>query len=331
MHLSDALFMQRSCAAAAAVVLTTFCYFAIARPSMERAITPAHLRRKGASGMLFRARASPAQRPSPLCEADDGKRRGAPSALHVYVLSEDATRTGELVRSLLSATRAGEGVNETLHVVAMVGGEARAPQRHGDGARAIVHLSLAQLLSHPDARHQRHPQEQKQKPQEEHGTGRTLVIVLGDRMEPSPMYALWFLSQSCFGGGGEGNNNNNNSPGGEEARTPAALIAGGRWSDGGDGLALSAEEWTAYLALERGGGGEGRVSIPSILAYARARIPNATVTFPALEDGRVFVRAERQNPAYVERRPKLVRAWDPFHTPMRAQWPSMTQSVSGPS
>jgi hypothetical protein len=117
----------------------------------------------------------------------------------------------------------------------------------------------------------------------------TLVIVLDDYMDPSPMYALWFLTQHC-------------------AKPNATAIAGGGGGKGlhTAGLAMSAEVWNAFL-IHRATNHTSTVSV-----YV-SRLPNASVVFPSIDESMeyAFVRLEWQDPVLMEHPPKLMRAWNP--------------------
>ena len=109
------------------------------------------------------------------------------------------------------------------------------------------------------------------------GNASLVVVLLEDAMEVSPFFALWFLLQ----------------------RTPG-VTAGGGCPSHPAGLAVDSQLWNQVV--DRG--------LPLVCNNC------TTASFPALSDGRVFVRHEFQPPARAERSPKLVRSWDLS----RSQW-----------
>jgi len=111
------------------------------------------------------------------------------------------------------------------------------------------------------------------------GNASLVVVLLEDAMEVSPFFALWFLLQ----------------------RTPG-VTAGGGCPSHPAGLAVDSQLWN-QVVVDRGG-------LPLVCNNC------TTASFPALSDGRVFVRHEFQPPARAERSPKLVRSWDLS----RSQW-----------
>ena len=127
-----------------------------------------------------------------------------------------------------------------------------------------------------------------------HSDNETLVVIFDDHMDPSPLFALWFLIQRCIS-------------------TNATAIAGGMESDGVfAGLAMSKAVWNDIVLDPTTDTIHNTASVISYLS----NIPNATVVVPhTTADDRVFVRSEWQNPAYVEHEPKLMRSWDIEHKP----------------
>jgi hypothetical protein len=129
-----------------------------------------------------------------------------------------------------------------------------------------------------------------------------LVIALDDHMEPSPLHALWFLIQYChtkasaIAGGGEGIDS-----------TTGLAVDGAVW----DGFA----EWIATSNLTSAANNITQPSTALLIDYLSSSTPNASIVFPSIGGGNLFVRSEWQNPAYVEHAPKLTRTWNPEKEP----------------
>ena len=109
-------------------------------------------------------------------------------------------------------------------------------------------------------------------------SGDTLIIVLDDRMEPSPMHALWFLENK------------------------GTLTAGGG-IESINGIAMGIAVWNGFVQVAK------HHNYSAVVAYV-STLPNASITFPSVGKY-TFVRSEWQNPVYIERAPKLMRSWDP--------------------
>ena len=112
----------------------------------------------------------------------------------------------------------------------------------------------------------------------------SLVVVLHDAMEVSPFFALWFLLQ----------------------HTDTVVSSGGGSPLHPAGLAVDYLMWNEVV----------RVLRHRSVYDAITSVCNCTAVFPALSDGRVFVRHAFQSPMRVEHSPKLVRSWDLS----RSQW-----------
>jgi hypothetical protein len=100
----------------------------------------------------------------------------------------------------------------------------------------------------------------------------------------------------------------------------SAIAGGGYDFQSISGLAMEADTWNGFIRWTA----HNRSSIERIASYV-ASLPNASIFFPSIKGGRVFMRAEWQNPVYVEQPPILVRAWDPAKTPV---WNAV--EVAGP-
>jgi hypothetical protein len=131
-------------------------------------------------------------------------------------------------------------------------------------------------------------------------SNRTLVIMLEDHMEPSPLHALWFMIQWCA----------------LDQPNRTAIAGGGVDPTSATGLAMAAELWDGFVrwATPFAANDTTHSSITDAAVTYLSQLPNASIVLPATKGG-VFVRDEWQNPAYVEHQPKLVRAWDPAKEP----------------
>lgn len=186
-----------------------------------------------------------------------------PSIIHIHIFANDARRLDLLVRALDAADYGPVVANITVLGDCSLGFS--GPWQHG-GYSCTTPIGNA--------------------------SDGALVIVFDDFMEPSPMYALWFLVQRC-------------------AHPSATAVAGGGSSmDDATGLAMTADVWNGFVAW-----GDAGNSTAALAMYIES-IPNASVIFPSLES-HTFVREEWQNPYRTERPPKLMRSWDPERTP---QW-----------
>ena len=191
--------------------------------------------------------------------------------IQLYLFAKDANHVRRLVQSLNAADYGPATANLTIF------GDRDVVQKlemweHG-GYRFFTR-SLAQLRLHDEKEEQ-------------------LVIVFGDEMDPSPLYAMWFLIQRC-------------------AHANTTAIAGGRESGGKvSGLAMSMDVWNSFINAPN-----SSATTDSVLTHI-SNLPNASMIIPSTTgNNHAFVRAKWQNPAYVEHDPKLMRSWDPAHKPV---------------
>lgn len=126
----------------------------------------------------------------------------------------------------------------------------------------------------------------------------TLVVVLEDHMETSPLHGLWFMTQWCATHV-DGTNHTTVIGGGREDEFDTA------------GLAMDPDTWNSF-AREINHTTSSTVTTQAILNHI-ALLPNPSIILPA--HGNVFVRQQWQNAAYVERNPRLTRTWDPVKEP----------------
>ena len=176
-------------------------------------------------------------------------------ALRVFVISSDGTRLPRLVGMLENAVYPG-GLRVDLVIV--------GARRRNTSDLRWSHGALSSSSGLVPV------------------TDESLAVVLGDAMEISPFYALWFLLQW-------------NTP----------LVSGGGDRLRPAGLAVSSRLWNSASARP----------LPELLD-ALVAVCHCSAVFPMLGDGRVFVRHEYQLPVLAERYPILVRAWNLS----RSQW-----------
>ena len=198
--------------------------------------------------------------------------------IHLCVFASDVKQMRRLVRSLGSAAYGPARVNLTIF------GDNAIVQRLDDewqlGAYRFVTGSLGQMRLDANA------------------TDNTLVIMLEDHMEPSPLHALWFLIQRCA----------------LDQPNRTAITGGGVDTASITGLAMTAGLWNGFVRWATRATNETVSITEAAVLYLSQQLPNASIIFPATKEG-VFVRGEWQNPAYVEHQPKLVRVWDPVKEP----------------
>ena len=191
--------------------------------------------------------------------------------IHIFIFANDPKRVNRLVLSLDSAAYSQTTVNLTI-----VGDDSVVQRLKGwrHGAYRFATKSLLQLHLH---------------------SKNALVILLDDHVEPSPLYALWFLIQHC--------------------QTNASAIAGGgNGINNVAGLAIPATTWNSFVQWTSSTN-HTRITTALVVDYLSSLSPNASMVFPSIGSGNAFVRSEWQSPAYVEHAPKLTRTWDPVKEP----------------
>lgn len=196
--------------------------------------------------------------------------------IHIVVFARDAKRTHRLVRSLDSA-----GYGQTTVNLTIAGDSSSVVQRLKEwrhSAYRFATRSLAQLRIHDN-------------------NNRSFVVVFDDFMEPSPLFALWYLIQYC--------------------QTNASAIAGGgEGVDNVAGLAMSAAVWNSFIRWASSNNNTlADLTTALVMDYFISNSSNTTIVLPSIGGGNAFVRSEWQNPAYVEHAPKLTRTWDPVKEP----------------
>lgn len=198
--------------------------------------------------------------------------------VHLCVFGSDAKRVRRLVRSLGVAAYGPARANLTIF------GDSSIVQRLDDewplSAYRFVTRSMGQMRLDANT------------------TNNTLVIMLEDHMEPSPLHALWFMIQGCA----------------LDQPNHTAIAGGGVNAASATGLGMTAELWNQFVRWAAHAATNETHSITDAAVAYLSQLPNATIVLPAAKEG-VFVRDEWQNPAYVEQHPKLVRTWDPVKEP----------------
>ena len=199
--------------------------------------------------------------------------------VHICIFAKDPKRTQRLIRTLNTA---GYGLAKVTLTIA--GNNESVPSQKP--------LDLTDW-THDGYKFATESVEQMYAPQQ---SSATVVIALDDSMEPSPLHALWFLIQYC--------------------QTNATAIAGGRGDKNNEvaGLAMDSDVWNGFVKSHPNKTAPSDLAIESIMDYFNQMTPNtSSIIFPS--GGHTFVRAEWQNPAYVEHAPKLTRAWNPAKEP----------------
>lgn len=260
MHPRHAILLQAS-TAIAAILLT---YLTLMRPGRS-----AHSTRHNLPRILV-----PKTRQTFDIAATMGCAGEVPN-VHICVFARDAKRLHRLARALGHASYG----QKRRRVVVTVLGDSKVVQRLdaelGPGTYSFTTKTLPRIR----------PENQ------------TMVLVLEDHMEPSPLLGLWFMTQWCALADANG--------------TTTVVGGGGESESDAAGLAMSAETWNS-VARAANHNASAAVTTRTMLEHI-ATLPNASIILPA--PGNVFVRQEWQNAAYVERSPKLTRAWDPVKEP----------------
>ena len=203
--------------------------------------------------------------------------------IHIFVFAQEAKRTRKMVQTLSSAGYVqSDVVNLTIVSDNVTLRDFKPKWTHG--ALEIATNSLEQL--------------ELRKRMDVASYYNALVIILDDHSEPSPLFALWFLIQHCH--------------------TNASAIAGGvgKGMDLVSGLALDADIWDGFIAWAlESNHSLTSISTASVIEFLVSLPHGSSIVFPSINGGNTFVRAEWQNPAYVEHEPKLTRTWDPVKEP----------------
>jgi hypothetical protein len=197
--------------------------------------------------------------------------------IELMILSKDITHTRRLVQTLNTAAYGHGGVNLTIFCDKSLVQELSPVWTIGGFKFATRSLSQLKIRNHSE----------------------TMVVVMEDHLQPSPLFALWFIMQRCTI-----NIRQLNS---------SAIAGGGDSFQSISGLAMEAETWNRFIRWTlHNRSSSSNHFIENIASYISS-LPNASIFFPS---NNVFVRTVWQNPVYVEQPPILVRTWDPAKTPL---------------